>query len=300
MLLQRMKCFVAVVDCNNFTEAAEQLYISQSSISQQIQALEKDLGTELLVREKRKFWMTPAGEYFYRHAKALLEEVDNIYRETVRIGQDKETQLRVGYLNIYEGEELQRTVREFSALYPEVTLTMVCGTHEELYDKMRFGQLDMVFNDQRRAFSDVYVNMIVTKAPCYILVSQSHYLSKFRIVDQEDLKYIPCILVSPRDQREHEETYYRDTLGFKGNFLFAENMSEAHFMVISNRGFQPLEKVGALVPAEAGTQRIPLFCNKKQMYRNYCIFWPKERSNYYIEEFARLLKEKITKEECEL
>lgn len=293
MLLRQMKCFVTVVDCNNFTEAAEQLYISQSSISQQIQALEKDLGTDLLVREKRKFWMTPAGEYFYQHAKAVLSEVDNIYRETVRIGQDKEAQLRVGYLNIYDGKELHYTVKEFVSMYPEITLTMICGTHEELYDKMRFGQIDMVFNDQRRAFRETHENLIITKAPCYITVSQSHYLSKFRIVDQEDLKYTPCILVSPKDQWEHEENYYRDTFGFKGNFLFAENMSEAHFMVISNRGFLPLEKVGTMSSMWTGTERIPLYCKNKQMYRNYFACWPKERSNYYIEEFARILKEKI-------
>ena len=44
MLLQRIKYFVTVVDCNSFTEAAEQCFISQSAISQQIKSLEKELG----------------------------------------------------------------------------------------------------------------------------------------------------------------------------------------------------------------------------------------------------------------
>ena len=56
-----MKYFTAVVDCNSFTEAAEQCYISQSAISQQIRALEKDLGVELIHRENRRFSLTPAG-----------------------------------------------------------------------------------------------------------------------------------------------------------------------------------------------------------------------------------------------
>lgn len=54
MLLRQIKYFVTVVDCNSFTEAAEQLFISQSAISQQIQALERELGAELIHRENRK------------------------------------------------------------------------------------------------------------------------------------------------------------------------------------------------------------------------------------------------------
>lgn len=50
MLLRQMKYFSAVVDCNSFTEAAEQCYISQSAISQQIQALERNLGVLLIIQ----------------------------------------------------------------------------------------------------------------------------------------------------------------------------------------------------------------------------------------------------------
>lgn len=77
MLLRQMRYFTTIVDCNSFTEAAEQCYISQSAISQQIQALEKELGVELIHRENRRFSLTPAGEYFYRQSKVLLDEVDD-------------------------------------------------------------------------------------------------------------------------------------------------------------------------------------------------------------------------------
>lgn len=95
MLLRQMRYFVAVADCRSFTEAAEQCYISQSAISQQIRALEADLGVELIHRENRRFSLTPAGEYFYRQSKGLLGQVEAVRRETVRIGQDQESQLRI-------------------------------------------------------------------------------------------------------------------------------------------------------------------------------------------------------------
>lgn len=55
MLLRQMKYLVAVIECNSFTKAAEQCYISQSAVSQQIRALENELGVELIQRENRGF-----------------------------------------------------------------------------------------------------------------------------------------------------------------------------------------------------------------------------------------------------
>ena len=101
MLLKQMKYFISVVECNSFTEAAEQCYISQSAISQQIKALEQELGVDLIKRNNRQFTLTPAGEYFYRHGVELVSEIDNLKRETVRRGQDQELSLKIGYLRCY-------------------------------------------------------------------------------------------------------------------------------------------------------------------------------------------------------
>ncbi len=98
MLLRQLKYFITVVECNSFTHAAEQCYISQPAISQQIQALERDLGVQLIRREKRKFSLTPSGEYFYRHGKELLTEIERICRETLRLSQGHESQLPIGLI----------------------------------------------------------------------------------------------------------------------------------------------------------------------------------------------------------
>lgn len=76
MLLRQIKYFVAIVDCNSFTEAAEECFISQSAISQQINALESELGVKLTKRDGRKFVLTLAGEYFYKRGKAILQDAE--------------------------------------------------------------------------------------------------------------------------------------------------------------------------------------------------------------------------------
>ena len=90
MLFRQMRYFVAVVECGSFTEAGEQCYISQSAISQQIQSLERELGIELIHRENRRFTVTAAGQYFYSHSKTILDQADELIRETKRLGEDRE------------------------------------------------------------------------------------------------------------------------------------------------------------------------------------------------------------------
>ena len=61
----------------------------------------------------------------------ILNEVEDIRRETFRIGKDKEMELKIGYLRCYSGQELHQAVAEFSRLYPEVSIfemRLLCGT----------------------------------------------------------------------------------------------------------------------------------------------------------------------------
>ena len=109
MLLKQLEYFVCVVDNNSFTLAATEQYVSLvCQFQQQIKALENSLGVELMVREKRSFHLTPAGQYLYRSGKKLLERFHDVKVETTRIGTDARVSLRIGYLNRYSGMRCNR------------------------------------------------------------------------------------------------------------------------------------------------------------------------------------------------
>ena len=215
-MIRQIRYFQAVVRNNSFSEAAEECHISQSAISQQIQALERELGFELLERKNRKFILTPAGEYFYKKS--------------------------------------------------------------------------LVLNDQRRAFSDRYVNLILTVGNAYIEISSRNPIDSLPSVTPQELKNVPCILVASREQRKNEQEYYQDVAGFQGDFLYAENLEEARLMVIGGQGFMPVEGVKKAENFGSSISRIPLFRGDSQITRNYCAFWKHENSGYYVEEFADILK----------
>ena len=294
MLLRQMQFFVSIVDENSFTEAAEKNYVSQSAVSQSMNALEADLGVKLIERKHRSFQITTAGEYFYRKCKALLADLDAIKNETIRLGSDEEMTLHVGYINLYAGPELSEAIAEFSALYPEVNISVQSGTHEELYHGLVSGSLDLALNDQRRAFSDDYVNMELKNAECIIELSERSTLSAYERLEVADLASLSCIIVSSKEQRETEAEYYRNILGFANDFLYAETQEEARLMVIGNRGFLPIEAVGKLPEVSGAIKRVPLYRKRRRVTRKYCIFWPEERTRYYIEEFAEMLRKRLS------
>ena len=73
-----------MVRLNSFSQAAEENYISQSAISQQIQALEKELGFPLLERKNRRFTLTAAGAYFYQKSLSFTAEYEKMCAEAAQ------------------------------------------------------------------------------------------------------------------------------------------------------------------------------------------------------------------------
>ncbi len=153
-MLKQLKYFQSVVRLNSFSEAAEENYISQSAISQQIQALERELGFKLLERRNRSFRLTPADEYFYQKSLILTADYERMCNEASRIAKENQSSLKIGYLRCYTGSEFHQVLELFSEKHPDVAVFIKYGNHEELYAAMRSEEVDMVLNDQRRAFSE--------------------------------------------------------------------------------------------------------------------------------------------------
>ena len=74
------------------------------------------------------------------------------------------------------------------------------GSHEELYRAMETDRVDLVLNDQRRAFSDRYNNEILAESRIYIEISSRNTLGRLEMIDVAELKNIPCILMIHPDR----------------------------------------------------------------------------------------------------
>ena len=289
-----MEYFIAVVENMSFTKAAAQCFISQSAISQQIHALEEEIGVTLLNRKKRSFSITPAGEYFYRHAKEVVAHVEDVCKKTKEIEED-EMVLTIGYLRGYEGKEVREAIIEFSKRYPEVKVSLLRGNHEELYHDIKSGKASLVISDQRRVFHEDYLNFHLLHVDVYVELSLHHPLAKQERIDVEDLSAYSCILVASKEQQEIEQEFYEHILGIKSTFVFVNDIEEAKLLVSINRGVLPMEKMDVGDGEQADTLSKALYKNGNPLQRNYCAFWPKKCTNNYIEAFADILRKKMRK-----
>ncbi len=105
--LRQLRYFVAVAEELHFGRAAKRLLIAGPSLSQQIMALERDLGVRLFDRDRRSVTLTPAGAALLPHARALLERADDLRNLAARIAGSEA--VRLGYVNWLPPDLVTRT-----------------------------------------------------------------------------------------------------------------------------------------------------------------------------------------------
>ena len=290
MLLRQIEYLQSVIENGNFYQAAEQCHVSQSAISQQIKKLEEELGVQLLERHNRTFSLTDAGEHFYRKSLVITKDLKQIIAETRRIASDDNKILRIGYYKGYHGNELSEAISLFSEKYPTIDVQVTVGSHEELYHAKENNLIDLALNDQRRAFSDAYNNVILAESTLYIELSAKNPLSKLPCLEISDLKNIPCILVMNPSGQKEEQAYYETIIGLHGEFLFADTIQEARLKIVTGQGYMPVDVIGKQTWFDTTVCRIPLVRNGENIRKTYCAFWKKDISDAYVNDFAKILR----------
>ncbi|MDE6541877.1 MAG: LysR family transcriptional regulator, partial [Muribaculaceae bacterium] len=141
MELRQLKYFVTLAGTLNFSEAAKALFITQSTLSQQIKQLEQDLGTPLLERTSHTVALTEAGEELLPYAQRTLASAE-LCRDRV----NDLNELLAGTLNIgvtYSFSPiLTETLVEFMKLYPRVKLNIFYRPMAELMDMLAQRRVD--------------------------------------------------------------------------------------------------------------------------------------------------------------
>ncbi|MYS18929.1 DNA-binding transcriptional regulator, LysR family [Streptomyces sp. DvalAA-14] len=134
--LRQLRYFLAVAEELNFGRAAARLLIAGPSLSQQIKALERDLGVRLFDRDRRSVTLTPAGAALLPHTRALLERADDLRRRAGRLAGS--TPVRLGYVNWLPADLTART----SAVAPVHLDAWVAPSHAQAA-RVADGSLDL-------------------------------------------------------------------------------------------------------------------------------------------------------------
>ncbi len=142
---QKLKYFIAVAEYLNFSEAAINVGISQSAISQQIAELEKQVGTQLIIRKKRPLQLTSAGKILLKESYTLVTKAEEALNKTYLATKGFTGFLKVGFLGGIERAFLPGAIREFRETYPNIDLSLHQYNWGELNKALMSDEIDVGF-----------------------------------------------------------------------------------------------------------------------------------------------------------
>lgn len=140
----QLRYFVAAAESRSFTKAADQFFISQTAVTQQIRLLEEMLGCPLFDRSTRPVSLTPAGKAFLTEAKAILERMDQAIDRAHGASTGLSGSLRIGYLKGYEQSGFTDFLREFHQRHANLLITFYRCTTDQLAAGLLGNQFDLI------------------------------------------------------------------------------------------------------------------------------------------------------------
>jgi DNA-binding transcriptional LysR family regulator len=187
--VRRMRVLREVAIRGSFSAAAEALSFTQSAISQQIAALEREAGTTLVQRSARGVRLTEAGEAVVRHAEAIMARLAEAEAELEAIAGLRGGRLRMASFESAGSTLMPLAIAAFREKHPAVELSMSLSEPEDCVPLLRSGDLDLaiVFESAVVDSEDGIHRVHLLEDPMYLALPSDHPLAHRRRIRLEDL-----------------------------------------------------------------------------------------------------------------
>lgn len=149
MYIKQLHYFVTLADTGSFTKAAAIHYIVQTSMSQQISSLEKELGIQLFTRTTRKVELTAAGKAFYDEIKPLVIKLDDAINMAKRINMDFVSEFVLGIDEEINTQPFVDALKVFSLQFPVTNIKIMVDKADRLFETLNTNNCDIVIANTR-------------------------------------------------------------------------------------------------------------------------------------------------------
>jgi DNA-binding transcriptional LysR family regulator len=195
MQLRQLRAFVEVAKSEHFGRAAAAMKITQPGLTQRIQAIERELGVQLLTRSAREVQLTHAGEALLPYAKRLVEMEDHALGELADIAAGRAGRLRIAYL-LHGDVVLQGKVgAQFRRCYPSVNVTATAAHSRTNLELLCNGEADVAFVELPADVPDgIAIQSIGRPHQLMVALHLDHHLAKLERVPVAALRGVPLVL----------------------------------------------------------------------------------------------------------
>lgn len=245
MELRHIRYFLAVADERNVTRAAERLGIGQPPLSQQIHALEEELGVKLFRRTGHGVVLTEAGEAFATDARRILHDTRAAVEKAQSAGRGEIGRLNIGFTGSAAfNPVVSRLIRAYRQDYPNVVLTLAEGNTSQLLAYLNEGRVDVAFvRLSGQSPAGVQLQHIAVE-PMKVVLPATHPLAKRRRISLDALAEDPFVLLP----RAASPTLHDVIVGA---------CRRAGFDLVAGQEAPQLSSVVNLVAAEFGVSIVP-------------------------------------------
>ena len=217
MELRHLRYFVAVAEELHFSKAAERLHITPPSLTQQIQALEAELGARLLDRTKRLVKLTDAGQRLLYEARATLQQAERTERIGKQAGRGEVGRIEIGYTTsaVTSGVTVH-VLSAYRELFDQVELRLHRMDTPRQFEYMLEGRIDIGFIRSPTRYPIGLTGFTLARQPIRIALPQNHPLAAQEIIRCADLADESFIL--PKVESEIGYDTYIGVIAEQGGF----------------------------------------------------------------------------------
>jgi DNA-binding transcriptional LysR family regulator len=191
--LRQLEYFLAVVEEGSFTRAATRLYIVQSSLSESLLALERELGTELFIRGRHGAELTDAGRAFLEPARAALQEAGRARDAVAEVQGLLRGSVRIATVATPPTIDVCHTIRRFRQEHPDVGVHVVPDGAGRVNELVADGRVDFGITPLTQRPGPALCFEPLVSTPLVVACPPRHRLAGARDVDLRDLVDDPII-----------------------------------------------------------------------------------------------------------
>lgn len=273
MDFRQLEYFCTLSRLKNFTRTAEELHVSQPSVTKAIKSLETELQLTLIDRRQKHVTLTNEGRAFLLHAEQILQSVEDTYRDMERFQIEKQGTVHFGIPPMVEAYLFPDLFTSFKAMYPDMNLDVKeYADSTEVMNKAEAGDLDfgIIFSEN----ADIEAHkMLIMQDNMSLCISPELPLSRQEKITFDDLRNEHFIMQQSNTYQYHQVYERCVARGFIPDILLCTTQLKTIKQLVGNR-------LGVSVLPDFVTNEETIFVRRQltpPLQVNICLYWGRNK-----------------------
>ena len=262
MNLRSLEYFIEVAKNSSFSKAAKNLFVTQPTLSRHVADLEKELKTQLFIRESKRVVLTESGKVCFQEAQKIVGLANNMVNKVNDLEGKRKLQLNIGYLTAIQSA-INNPIIEFCNKYSDININMIGCHSSKMLPLFKYGEIDIMITvkEALRALHNIEI-MKILKNELLIMVSENHPLAMKKAIKISELRDEGFIMLDQHVSPTAVDYFLGENnkLGFKLHVSnYVKDMFTLILLVSSGKGISFISSESLSILNEAkGIKLLPV------------------------------------------